>query len=53
MKVCCDINLHEDKCIDLKSLALYKGHTVSYTPLLGTICMFVSVEDFYKHERES
>lgn len=26
VKVCCDINLHEDKCIDLKSLALYKGH---------------------------
>lgn len=26
VKVCCDINLSEDKCISLKSLSLYKEH---------------------------
>lgn len=26
VKICCDINLNEDKCIDLKSLSLYRGH---------------------------
>lgn len=26
VKVCCDINLHEEKCISLENLSLYKDH---------------------------
>ncbi len=26
VKVCCDINLSQEKCIDLKALSLYRGH---------------------------
>ena len=26
VKICCDINVSEDKCIDLKTLSIYKNH---------------------------